>query len=119
MLTCAIATCDAGTCVSTAIDTDQDRTPDCTDNCPIAPNEDQADFDGDGMGDACESGVQAADIDLSGRVNGFDLVHLAVAFSTSCGEPSYDASTDLDRSCFVDGEDLAVLAANFAMTVLP
>lgn len=36
-------------------DTDQDGTPDLLDNCPADPNPDQADLDGNGIGDACNS----------------------------------------------------------------
>lgn len=35
-------------------DTDADGIPDAIDNCPNAPNPDQADADGDGIGDACD-----------------------------------------------------------------
>jgi hypothetical protein len=36
------------------LDTDGDGVPDSTDNCDAAANPDQADFDGDGIGDACD-----------------------------------------------------------------
>ncbi len=36
-------------------DDDRDGQPDATDNCPLVRNEDQADSDGDGIGDACET----------------------------------------------------------------
>ena len=36
-------------------DSDQDRLPDAGDNCPFTANRDQADGDGDGTGDACDS----------------------------------------------------------------
>ena len=35
-------------------DADGDRVPDRVDNCPLIPNPDQADFDGDGQGDVCD-----------------------------------------------------------------
>jgi Tol biopolymer transport system component len=41
--------------VSTPPDTDGDGVPDDTDNCPGVSNPDQADFDGDSLGDACDS----------------------------------------------------------------
>jgi hypothetical protein len=35
-------------------DVDGDTVPDVSDNCPLVPNADQTDSDGDGIGDACE-----------------------------------------------------------------
>jgi Dictyostelium (slime mold) repeat len=43
----------AGTCAGILLDTDNDLVADCVDNCPNAPNPDQADIDQDGIGDAC------------------------------------------------------------------
>jgi hypothetical protein len=42
------------TAVTTASDVDDDGVPDDQDNCPTAPNTDQADGDGDGIGNACD-----------------------------------------------------------------
>jgi uncharacterized protein (TIGR03382 family) len=40
-------------CGAAETDTDGDGVPDCADNCPNSPNADQADANGDGLGDAC------------------------------------------------------------------
>ena len=43
----------AGTEAGESLDSDLDGIPDELDNCPAVPNPDQADSDGDGIGDAC------------------------------------------------------------------
>lgn len=53
------------------------------------------------------------DIDQSGRVDGADLVRLALAFGSRRGQARFDAAADLDGDNHVDGTDLALLAANF------
>lgn len=42
------------TLLSAVIDSDNDGIEDANDNCPAVANADQADFDGDGYGDACD-----------------------------------------------------------------
>jgi hypothetical protein len=49
----AVAPRDAQTAYAWA-DADRDGIPDVSDNCPLKPNHDQADLDGDGIGDACD-----------------------------------------------------------------
>ena len=56
---------------------------------------------------------ERADIDGSGRADGWDLALLARSFGRAAGEADYDAAADLDGSGQVDGLDLAGLAAWF------
>lgn len=51
----------------TAPDADGDGVADASDNCPVAPNPDQANADGDGLGDACDP-----DDDNDGVLDGAD-----------------------------------------------
>ncbi len=57
------------------------------------------------------------DVDGSGRVDGWDLAALALAWGATAGEPRYDPRADFDNSRTVDGEDLAILASVFGETV--
>ncbi len=50
------------------VDTDRDGRPDASDNCPDVPNSDQADGDGDGVGNACEV-LPAGDVPPVAGVN--------------------------------------------------
>ena len=63
-------------------DADGDGTGNDGDNCPVVPNADQADLDGNGVGDACDG-----DIDGDGVLNGDD------AFPT---DPDESVDTDGD-----------------------
>jgi hypothetical protein len=45
------------------VDLDGDGVDDVVDNCPAVPNTDQADFDGDTLGDACDPDIDADHID--------------------------------------------------------
>jgi hypothetical protein len=110
---CSVDQCAAGSCVHSSSDGDNDGVSDCLDNCAGQSNANQSDHDGDGIGDACEIGPLLVDIDLSGRVDGFDLASLARAFATECGESNYDPRADFDIDCAVDGGDLATMAAEF------
>jgi lysophospholipase L1-like esterase len=58
----------------------------------------------------------AGDITQDGRVDGLDLVRLALRFGARNGEQRFLAAADLNGDRVVDGLDLAVLAANFGKT---
>lgn len=94
-------------------DTDSDGVNDCDDNCIRQTNTNQADFDADGIGDACETDAVLADIDGSGLVDGFDLARFGRAAGSQCGDPTYDAAVDLNRDCVIDDNDRAILEASF------
>ena len=49
-------------------DTDQDGVVDAQDNCPEIANMDQADGDGDGIGDVCDANPAQADVTLKGAL---------------------------------------------------
>jgi MYXO-CTERM domain-containing protein len=58
------------------LDTDNDGIPDATDNCPLVPNPDQRDSDGDTLGDACDP---TADLTLVGGCAGAPVGLLGLA----------------------------------------
>jgi len=53
------------------------------------------------------------DLDQDGRVDGKDLVALAIAFGSRRGETRFVRAADFDGNDIVDGVDLAALATNF------
>jgi len=56
----------------TALDFDLDGIPDRQDNCPTVKNPDQADSDGDGLGDACDRCAGGLDSDGDGVCDAVD-----------------------------------------------
>ena len=61
--------CDPDACPAPPADADSDTVVDALDNCPRAPNVDQSDRDGDGLGDVCDERPDERDFLLhSGRL---------------------------------------------------
>ncbi len=92
------ATPDAQVDAAPPIDTDEDRTPDSQDNCPLHPNPDQEDTDEDTRGDACDPcpNDPEDDLDGDGHCGDVDL----------CPEDFDPAQDDLDEDDLGDACDL-------------
>ncbi|MES9906470.1 MAG: choice-of-anchor D domain-containing protein [Sedimenticola sp.] len=86
---------DADVWAAQLIDTDGDTVDDSVDNCPMAPNIDQSDADGDGVGDVCDTN---GDSDGDGILDDWEQTHfgnLTTASATS--DSNGDGTTDLDH----------------------
>ncbi len=83
------------------VDTDGDGVPDATDNCPTVANPDQADSNGNGIGDACDAPACPGDLNNSGAIDASDLAILLGAWNGSGGDLNGDNNTD--------ASDLAIL----------
>jgi hypothetical protein len=111
--------------MSPSVDSDHDGLPDFADNCPAVYNPDQADCNGDGVGDACEIAAGRADLNHNGipdtceciadlvladrQVNGADLG----ALLSQWGPANTNTVSDINRDGFVNGADLGLLLSNW------
>jgi len=81
------------------IDSDGDGIPDLLDNCPNVPNPDQADTNGNGIGDACDP-----DIDGDGLPNWWEVLHFGSPTAANAhADPDGDGFTNLEE--FLRGTD--------------
>ncbi len=60
--------------------------------------------------------ILQGDIDLSGRVDGLDLIELARHFGATRGDLRYSSEADINSNGIIDGGDLSILAANFGQS---
>ncbi|MCA9244096.1 MAG: hypothetical protein KDA32_09090 [Phycisphaerales bacterium] len=111
-------------------DADYDGIPDDEDNAPSSANPDQADCNGDGIGDVdqlvnndvnnnavpddCDSDCDG-DINLDGHRDLSDLAGMLAAFGSMTGDPNFRPRADLDGDGDVDLADLAGMLAVFGM----
>lgn len=108
------STCEGAFCTTDVpVDTDGDGITDDQDNCPQATNADQADADGDGVGDACVEADDggAASIGFNGKAVNIDII---------CGIS--DPSDVKVRGCKDSGCAVAVqpaLPEGFSAAVMP
>lgn len=56
------------------------------------------------------------DLDTDGRVDGADLVQLALSFGARRSDNRYLSAADLNKDNIIDGQDLAILATNFGQS---
>lgn len=91
-------------------DADADGRADAYDNCPQVYNPDQADADGDGVGDVCAC---LGDLDGDGLVGLADLSALLTNFGAASGMNREDG--DLDADGDVDLADLSGLLTVFGV----
>lgn len=57
------------------------------------------------------------DVDGNGRVDGWDLIRMGLAFGSQIGYGNYDSGADVNLDGVVDGNDLAELVAHFGQAV--
>ncbi|NCG18153.1 MAG: hypothetical protein GWP91_03965 [Rhodobacterales bacterium] len=86
----------AGTVVQETYDSDGDGLLDTNDNCPTIPNADQADANGNGVGDVCDVCGSTPDPDADGVCDPFD----------HC--PGFDDNADNDGDTVPDGCDVCL-----------
>jgi hypothetical protein len=90
-----------------AVDTDQDTIPDQYDNCPFAPNTNQKDSVGNGIGDACRCG----DVSNDGLVNASDKTILGRSLAGLSPYGSVGSMPGFNK-CDVNGDGACNLADN-------
>jgi len=113
---------DYGACASVPdTDADDDGVDDVDDNCPDAANPDQADLDGDGLGDACDSDADGDgdpgasdcdDLDPSRYAGAVELCDDGIDNDCDGLVDVDDLGGDCDGDGIANGEDNCLFAYN-------
>jgi hypothetical protein len=85
-------------CPFVQLDGDSDGVLDLLDNCPTTANPDQADTDGDGIGDACEAADGADGTDGTGA----EMTLHEKIFVDILGKTAYEGTADSCLICHSD-----------------
>ncbi len=63
--------------------------------------------------DVTSSAEVSMDLDGSGRVDGFDLGRIGIAFGSRTGDPNWNPDADLNGDGVIDGSDLTLFGSDF------
>lgn len=81
------------------------------DSCPYVSNSDQADRDGNGVGDKCQAPVQAVeDVNQDGEFDCNDVVSVRNKIGARQGDSRYTAAVDVNRDGVIDVRDVAIVS---------
>jgi hypothetical protein len=103
---CTIDTCDAGNCVHTLLDSDNDGEPDCTDLCPNDPFKTDPGTCGCGHADLPADG----DLNEDGNVNSLDAQSMVDGLINGT-TTAYNCHGDFNTSGALDAGDIPGLVA--------
>ena len=102
-------------------DGDGDAIGDVCDNCPSVTNSGQVDGDGDGLGDVCDPCPANPDCDGDGWTDRLEVAFTGTDPLDACADNATDNAwpADLNNDGFSDGTDIVAMAGYFGLSVPP